>query len=106
MVVLLDSFMKATAVLEMEEETAKAAAAAESAGGLLGAERLARSPFDPLLRKLCEEFTDDQDLSNTLGKLFKVFRRHTPHPHLTTPSRAGPRCSVRQPPPAEPTVGG
>ena len=31
-----------------------------------------RNPLDPLLKKLSEEFTDDQDLSVRLSKLFKA----------------------------------
>jgi hypothetical protein len=63
-VVLLDSFMKASSVIEHEEESnqrTKKKNADESV-----------NPMEPLLKKLSEEFTDDQDLHARLEKLFKV----------------------------------
>ncbi len=62
-VVLLDSFMKASAVMEHEEEVA--------AREKMGTEEY-HTPFEPLLRKLAEEFTDDKDLDERLKKLFRV----------------------------------
>jgi hypothetical protein len=63
-VVLLDSFMKASTMIEHDQEAnmrAKKSNADESA-----------NPLEPLLKKLSEDFTDDQDLHARLEKLFKV----------------------------------
>ena len=37
-------------------------------------DRLERNPMEPLLIKLAREFTDSQDLSDRLLKLYKVGR--------------------------------
>jgi hypothetical protein len=63
-VLLLDSFMKASAAMELEEENRRLTRNKDEANG----------PLDPLLRKLCEEFVDDQDLTEKLHKLFKVVK--------------------------------
>ncbi len=63
-VVLLDSFIKASSMIEHDEDTnsrAKKSKVDESA-----------NPLEPLLKKLSEDFTDDHDLSARLEKLFKV----------------------------------
>jgi hypothetical protein len=62
-VVLLDSFMKASTLLEHDEESNQRIKknVDESA-----------NPLEPLLKKLSEDFTDDQDLHARLEKLFKV----------------------------------
>jgi hypothetical protein len=63
-VVLLDSFMKASTMIEHDEETtqrSKKSNIDETA-----------NPLEPLLKKLSEEFTDDQDLHARLEKLFKA----------------------------------
>ena len=62
-VVLLDSFMKAKAIMDHEEEVAFL----ESSGT-----EEYHTPFEPLLRKLAEDFTDDEDLEQRLRKLFRV----------------------------------
>ena len=61
---LLDSFMKASAAMELEEENRRLTRNNDESSG----------PLDPLLRKLCEEFVDDQDLTEKLQKLFKVVK--------------------------------
>ena len=61
-VVLLDSFMKASAAMELEDENHKIARNKDESSG----------PLDPLLKKICEEFVDDQDLTDKLQKLFKA----------------------------------
>ena len=53
--------MKASAAMELEDENRKIARNNETSG-----------PLDPLLKKLCEEFVDDHDLTEKLKKLFKV----------------------------------
>ncbi len=56
--------MKASSVIEHDEESTlriKKSNADESA-----------NPLEPLLKKLSEDFTDDQDLHARLEKLFKV----------------------------------
>lgn len=62
-VVLLDNFVKASTIIEHEEEE-KALMERELVG--------LQSPMAPLLRKMAEEFVDDQDLSKRLRILFKV----------------------------------
>ncbi len=62
---LLDNFICASSELEMEEKLIQAQACVR--------DRLERNPMEPLLIKLAREFTDSQDLSDRLSKLFKVW---------------------------------
>lgn len=62
-VVLLDNFSKASAVIEHEEED-RGLAERELDG--------AQSPMAPLLRKLAEEFVNNEDLTARLQNLYKV----------------------------------
>ncbi len=62
-VVLLDNFVKATAVIEHEEEEKV----------LMQRELVTlQNPMAPLLRRMVEDFVDDEDLSQRLQSLFKV----------------------------------
>ena len=69
-VVLLDSFTKAASIIEHEEEAAMLAKK--------GSEH-SLNPLDPLLKKLSEEFIDEDDLHARLQKLFKVDHTTTRH---------------------------
>ncbi len=62
-VVMLDNFSKASAIIEHEEEDK--ALAEKGMDGL-------QSPMAPLLRRLAEEFVNNEDLSVRLQSLFKV----------------------------------
>ena len=62
-VVLLDNFSKASAIIEHEEEDR--VLAEKGLDGL-------QSPMAPLLRKLAEEFVNNEDLSLRLQNLYKV----------------------------------
>ncbi len=61
---LLDNFICATSEIEAEEKLLEA--------DLCVRDRLERNPMEPLLIKLAREFTDSQDLSDRLMKLYKV----------------------------------
>ena len=62
-VVLMDNFTKASAIIEHEEE--------DKAIAEKGLDDL-QSPMAPLLRKLVEEFVSNEDLSVRLQNLYKV----------------------------------
>ncbi len=62
-VVLLDNFSKAKAIIEHEEE--------EEIFSEMKHDGL-QSPLAPLLRKIVEEFVNNEDLSLRLQNLFKV----------------------------------
>ena len=62
---LLDNFICASSRMEMEEKLQQAQACVR--------DRLERNPMEPLLIKLAREFTDSQDLSERLSKLYKVW---------------------------------
>ncbi len=61
---LLDNFISASSELESEEKLLQTQACMR--------DRLERNPMEPLLIKLAREFTDSQDLSDRLSKLYKV----------------------------------
>ncbi len=61
---LLDNFICASSEMEMEEKLRKARACVR--------DRLECNPMEPLLIKLAREFTDNEDLSDRLYKLYKV----------------------------------
>ncbi len=63
---LLDNFISASSDMEMEEKLRQAQAFVR--------DRLEHNPMEPLLIKLAREFTDSQDLSDRLLKLYKVSR--------------------------------
>ncbi len=62
--VLLDNYIDASAQIAAEEQLERAELAGE--GGQV------RGPLQPLLMRLACEFTDDQDLSDRLLKLYQV----------------------------------
>jgi hypothetical protein len=62
--VLLDNFICASSAMEIKEQLRKARACV--------LDKLERNPMEPLLIKLAREFTDNQDLSDRLFKLYKV----------------------------------
>ena len=64
---MLDNFICASSEMEMGEKLLKARACVR--------DRLEHNPMEPLLIKLAREFTDSQDLSDRLLKLYKVHRR-------------------------------
>jgi hypothetical protein len=72
---LLDNFITASSEMEMEEKVLQSKA--------LVLDRLERNPMEPLLIKLARDFTDSQDLSDRLLKLYHVWTR-TPAPHPDT----------------------
>ena len=61
---LLDNFISASSAMEMDEKLQQAEAYVR--------DRQERNPMEPLLIKLAREFTDSQDLSDRLLKLYKV----------------------------------
>ena len=61
---LLDNFIGSSSKIEIEEKLHEA--------DLCVRDRLERNPMEPLLIKLAREFTDSQDLSDRLMKLYKV----------------------------------
>ncbi len=61
---LLDNFISASSEMEMDEKLRQAQEFVR--------DRLERSPMEPLLIKLARDFTDSQDLSERLLKLYKV----------------------------------
>jgi hypothetical protein len=63
---LLDNFISASAEMELDEKLEQAKACIR--------DRLELNPMEPLLLKLAREFTDSQDLSDRLLKLYKVSR--------------------------------
>ena len=63
---MLDNFICASSEMEMEEKLLKARACVR--------DRLEHNPMEPLLIKLAREFTDNQDLSDRLLKLYKGCR--------------------------------
>ncbi len=65
MAALLDNFISASSQMELEEKLRQAQACVR--------DRLERNPMEPLLIKLAREFTDNQDLSERLLKLYKVY---------------------------------
>ncbi len=64
---LLDNFISASAEMELDEKLQQAKACVR--------DHLERNPMEPLLIKLAREFTDNQDLSDRLLKLYKVLQR-------------------------------
>ncbi len=64
MAALLDNFISASSEMEMGEKLRQREAAVR--------DRLERNPMEPLLIKLAREFTDSQDLSERISKLYKV----------------------------------
>ncbi len=64
MAALLDNFITASSEMEMEEKVLQSKA--------LVLDRLERNPMEPLLIKLARDFTDSQDLSDRLLKLYHV----------------------------------
>ncbi len=61
---LLDNFISSSSQIEIEEKLQEA--------DLCVRDRMERNPMEPLLIKLAREFTDNQDLSDRLLKLYKV----------------------------------
>jgi hypothetical protein len=65
---LLDNFISASSEMEMEEKLLQSKAYVR--------DRLERNPMEPLLIKLARDFTDSQDLSERLLKLYKVRQKY------------------------------
>jgi hypothetical protein len=61
---LLDNFISSSSQIEIEAKLQEA--------DLCVRDRLERNPMEPLLIKLAREFTDSQDLSDRLLKIYKV----------------------------------
>jgi pantoate kinase len=68
---LLDNFISSSSQIEIEEKLKEA--------DLCVRDRLERNPMEPLLIKLAREFTDSQDLSDRLLKLYKVANPNLKH---------------------------
>jgi hypothetical protein len=68
---LLDNFISSSSQIEIEEKLKEA--------DLCMRDRLERNPMEPLLIKLAREFTDSQDLSDRLLKLYKVANQNLKH---------------------------
>ena len=66
MAALLDNFISASSEMDMEEKVKQAQAFVR--------DRMELNPMEPLLIKLARDFTDSQDLSDRLLKLYKVSR--------------------------------
>jgi hypothetical protein len=64
---LLDNFISASSAMDLEEKLQQAQACVR--------DQLERNPMEPLLIKLAREFTDNQDLSERLLKLYKVYKK-------------------------------
>jgi uncharacterized protein YecE (DUF72 family) len=65
--VLLDNYIGVSSQRAMRERLERAEAE--------GRAHESRNPLEPLLMQLAKEFTDDQDLSERLLKLYQVLRR-------------------------------
>ncbi len=71
---LLDNFISSSAQIEIEQRLKEAHSCVR--------DQTERNPMEPLLIKLAREFTDSQDLSDRLLKLYKVeypSRHHLNH---------------------------
>ena len=76
MAVLLDGFIGASTRIDLEEQLVRA--------DLQQREQQARNPLEPLLLKLAREFSDSEDLSRRLHKLYQARIRPPADQHWNT----------------------